>query len=163
MVVTSFDGIGEGQIGILGSHVGTSGDSSSSGSNGGGSSDGDGYTFVLKVPQLDGAYTGTGDLFAALFLAWMRETPSAPHVAAEMVAATMQAVIGRTLAAANGSATSKATELKLIQSKREIEAPTIQHRAVCSGGGSSAGGGGGAGAGTGVGASSSAAKPEWWG
>jgi len=149
VVVTSFDNVGAGQIGILGSHKL---DGSDGGSEAAAAVDGI-YTFVLKVPMLDGAYTGTGDLFASLFLAWMRETPHEPHVAAEKVAATMQAVISRTLAAAKGLTTSKATELKLIQSKAEIENPKVEYFSVCAGN-------------TGGAANSaqpSTAKPEWWG
>jgi pyridoxine kinase len=168
VIVTSFeatfDTVREGMIGVLGSF-------NSGGRRGSG---GDAYTFVLSIPSIAGHYTGTGDLFAALFLAWVRHTPTQPHLAAERVAATMQSVISRTLQAAAGGVGSKATELKLIQSKNDIEVPIVIHRALCSGcgagaGAGAAGAGAGAGAGVGVGASPrsserpTTANPDWWG
>ena len=78
----------------------------------------------LQFPKLPGQFTGTGDLFTALLLAWMHQglqvgpAPSAqPHplpyhcmrccvchlqVACEKTIATMQAVLKRTMDTAKG-------------------------------------------------------------
>jgi len=117
--------------------------------------------WVLRIPKLPGAYTGTGDLTAALFLAHLHATPSPdapptpsppthahssattqpsppppeaaatgsnPHrdhrhrelvpLAMRSVAASLSAVIQRTLSAAGPGA-----ELRLVQSKRDLENP----------------------------------------
>mmetsp|Transcript_67503 Transcript_67503/g.126245 ORF Transcript_67503/g.126245 Transcript_67503/m.126245 type:complete len:415 (-) Transcript_67503:241-1485(-) len=118
--------------------------------------------WVLRIPKLPGAYTGTGDLTAALFLAHLHATPSpdapptpsplthahssattqpspppppeaaatgsSPHrdhrhrelvpLAMRSVAASLSAVIQRTLSAAGPGA-----ELRLVQSKRDLENP----------------------------------------
>ena len=96
------------------------------------------FVWALTVPKLDGAYTGTGDLTSALFLAFL--TPpedevggdtraTAATTAAETavaavptalrnVAGGVAAVLARTLAESGQGA-----ELRLVQSKREIESP----------------------------------------
>lgn len=95
------------------------------------------YTFTIKFDRLPGHFTGTGDLFAALFLAWSHTYPSQPHTAVERATATLQAVVRRTSAAMAvatkaGHSPSKASELRLIQSKAEIEAPdTTGYTAEC--------------------------------
>ncbi len=74
----------------------------------------------LLVPRIPGDYTGTGDLTAALLLAWLHLTPGdAPsrlEGVLENVIATVQATLKRTRAEAGESA-----ELRLIQSKEDIE------------------------------------------
>jgi len=133
-----------------------------SGAVGGGGEAGCAYEmWVLRIPKLPGAYTGTGDLTAALFLAHLHATPSpdapptpsppthahssattqpsppppeaaatgsSPHrdhrhrelvpLAMRSVAASLSAVIQRTLSAAGPGA-----ELRLVQSKRDLENP----------------------------------------
>lgn len=89
--------------------------------------------FCVEVPMLEGYYTGTGDLFAALSLAWMHRLPGQAHRATQLVVATIQAVLRRT-AAARGSvgrmslseksaAASAAMELRLVQSIDDIREP----------------------------------------
>ena len=77
----------------------------------------------LQFPKLPGQFTGTGDLFTALFLAWMNQglqvgpahfTPTHPlpstvcgaclhiQVACEKTIGTMHAVLKRTMDAAKG-------------------------------------------------------------
>jgi len=124
VVMTSLEGldtIDASQIGVLASYKPAGGAAGAKG----------GYTCSLVVPRVDGSYTGTGDLFAALLLAWMNDTPTQPHTAIEKVVATLQAVITRTLSAANGSTKVGDIELRLIQSKRDIEEPEVKHKAVC--------------------------------
>eukprot|EP00041_Stephanoeca_diplocostata_P008116 m.116663 g.116663 ORF g.116663 m.116663 type:complete len:314 (-) comp17182_c0_seq2:264-1205(-) len=90
------------------------------------------YRYTLTFPRVNGFYfTGTGDLFTALFLAWNAKGKS-PHEATEHTIATIQAVIRNTLAATqsrreNGEALSaRDRELRLIQSKADIESPDTQ-------------------------------------
>ena len=85
---------------------------------------------VLKMifPKLPASFTGTGDLTAALFLAWYDKTNDL-QVTMENTIATMQAVVKRTFQMARQSTegdnpTVSALELKLIQSKTDIENPT---------------------------------------
>ncbi|ETV88605.1 pyridoxal kinase [Aphanomyces astaci] len=77
-------------------------------------------TFKMEVPRLPAYYSGTGDLFAALLLSWLTRHPSNLKLALETVVATVQAVMRRT-----NDAQSANRELKLIQSRRDIEFPTI--------------------------------------
>ncbi|ALC43291.1 CG34455 [Drosophila busckii] len=72
-------------------------------------------------------FTGTGDLFASLFLAHSYDGQDVCE-AFEKTVATLQAVIKRTVDALptqNGAATACERELKLVQSKAEIEQPKV--------------------------------------
>eukprot|EP00040_Diaphanoeca_grandis_P021807 m.116463 g.116463 ORF g.116463 m.116463 type:complete len:312 (+) comp28505_c0_seq1:22-957(+) len=93
------------------------------------------YTFCLDFKRVDGHFTGTGDLFAALFMAWCYKTPTKPHVATERAIASIQSVIQRT-AQANANSVQdrniKNSELKLIESKTDIESPNVgDYKCVC--------------------------------
>ncbi|RQM23120.1 hypothetical protein B5M09_005528, partial [Aphanomyces astaci] len=97
-------------------------------------------TFKMEVPRLPAYYSGTGDLFAALLLSWLTRHPSNLKLALETVVATVQAVMRRTNDAQSANRTfvrsyertttsftlsySYVGELKLIQSRRDIEFPT---------------------------------------
>ena len=78
----------------------------------------DGDRFVIGVPVLEGAFSGTGDLFSALLLAWMARGDSAA-AACEKTVAAISCVLRRTIAA-------HSTELLLVQSRRDIEAPPAE-------------------------------------
>lgn len=76
-------------------------------------------------------FTGTGDLFAALFFAHytLEEEASA---ALEMTVATVQSVIANTIKDFDPAAALVSTpptafqrELRIVRSKREIENPTV--------------------------------------
>lgn len=84
--------------------------------------------FKMTIPRLPASFTGTGDLTAALFLAWYSKTQDL-QVSMENTVATLQAVIKRTFQAARQSTegdnpTVSSLELKIIQSKSDIENPT---------------------------------------
>lgn len=87
--------------------------------------------FTIRMPQLGNCnFTGTGDLFAALFMAhYAMETN--PSIALEKTVATVQAVIGNTIkdfdpaSSSSNQPTAFQRELKIVRSKREIENPTI--------------------------------------
>lgn len=84
----------------------------------------------ISIPRLSATFTGTGDLFAALFLAWMHRTNNRVAESLEKTVATVQAVLNRTLLdRKNEGDGCKTLELKLIQSKADIENPTVVHKA----------------------------------
>ncbi|XP_055629604.1 pyridoxal kinase [Toxorhynchites rutilus septentrionalis] len=77
-------------------------------------------------------FTGTGDLFASLFLAHTSLTGFDICATLERTIASLQAVITKTLTyipddvkAGKTSVTSAQRELKIVQSKREIENPEV--------------------------------------
>ncbi|XP_075233110.1 pyridoxal kinase [Lycorma delicatula] len=83
---------------------------------------------TINIPILNATFTGTGDLFSALFLAWMAKTNNNLKESLEKVLSTEHAILKRTLSFCNNEAEPKNNlcrkfELKLIQSKREIENP----------------------------------------
>lgn len=49
----------------------------------------------MKIPKIPAQFTGTGDLFAALFLAWMYKTQDLKE-SVEKTIASLQAVLTRT-------------------------------------------------------------------
>lgn len=58
----------------------------------------------IEIPKLAGSFTGTGDLFAALFLAWMHKSNNDLKQSLEKTIASLQAVLKRTLQYALGGA-----------------------------------------------------------
>lgn len=91
----------------------------------------------MVFPKVEGHYTGTGDLFAALMLANSVQFPGEPHRAVERVLGSLQAVIARTrraatakgpiVGAARGNpALMRRCELRLVQSRRDIEEPVTE-------------------------------------
>ncbi|XP_045472856.1 pyridoxal kinase [Harmonia axyridis] len=88
-------------------------------------------SITLKKKQA--IFVGTGDVFASLMLAWMHKTNNDLKVALERTIATLQAILDRTLECAKGKPhTPENLELKLIQSKRDIEKPQVILSANCS-------------------------------
>lgn len=93
-----------------------------------------GPRFALNIPKQSSiSFTGTGDLFAALFLAHsFRKQPDQLGYTLERTVATLQAVIRRTIAeipeimlSGKESTNYSKCELKLIQSKADIENPQV--------------------------------------
>lgn len=101
--------------------------------------------FRIRMPALEGYFTGTGDLFAALLLAWHIRHPDDFVLACEKAVCGTHAVLRETIqyyarraaaAAAGGSSTAVAPEkagtypeLKIIPSKGLIEHPPLLFRA----------------------------------
>ena len=81
----------------------------------------------IDCPMIPGSFTGTGDLTASLFLAHLARDPANLPGIMEKVINTMYAVILRTHATSGISAMSR--ELKLIQSKNDIENPPSVYKA----------------------------------
>jgi len=65
------------------------------------------------MPLINAAFVGSGDLFAALLLAWTHYHPNNLQLALEKVISTMQHVLKRTVKAATGMFLCK---LKLVTS-----------------------------------------------
>lgn len=83
---------------------------------------------TLNIPKLPGTFTGTGDLFTALLLAWMWRTDNQLKTSLENTIATIQAILKRTLLMSEERNKTCATaisrvELPLVQSKADIENP----------------------------------------
>lgn len=93
--------------------------------------DGEQRCFKTEVPKLPANFTGTGDLFAALLLAWNQKCPDNLQEAVGKTQSTMQAVLSRTmehakLVAGEGKEPTRAQlELRLVQSKKDIENPAF--------------------------------------
>ncbi|KAG7467285.1 hypothetical protein MATL_G00151740 [Megalops atlanticus] len=85
----------------------------------------------MEIPKVDAVFVGTGDLFAAMLLAWTHHHPSDLKTACEKTVSVMHHVIKRTISYANevagpGKKPSPAQlELRMVQSKADIEDPAI--------------------------------------
>uniref|UniRef100_M4BXC2 pyridoxal kinase n=1 Tax=Hyaloperonospora arabidopsidis (strain Emoy2) TaxID=559515 RepID=M4BXC2_HYAAE len=77
--------------------------------------------YEVRFPWIDSYYTGTGDLFAALLLAWLYRFPHDFKRALEHVISTVQDVLGITLDLGG-----KDCELKLVQSRHVIADPVVR-------------------------------------
>uniref|UniRef100_A0A8D8VD55 pyridoxal kinase n=1 Tax=Cacopsylla melanoneura TaxID=428564 RepID=A0A8D8VD55_9HEMI len=91
-------------------------------------------TFSIDIPKVDAIFTGTGDLFASLFLAWFTLTEHNVKETLERTIATVQSVLERTSSSfsvkdSSAKLSSKERELKLIQSKCDIENPKVKIQA----------------------------------
>lgn len=81
--------------------------------------------YEVRFPWIDSYYTGTGDLFAALLLAWLYRFPDDFKRALEHVISTIQDVLSITLDLGG-----KNCELKLIQSRHVIAEPVVRFAAT---------------------------------
>ncbi|CAH0585681.1 unnamed protein product [Chrysodeixis includens] len=89
-----------------------------------------GSCYKIQVPLVDTNFTGTGDLFAALFLAWFHKTGSDLKLTMEKTMSTLQHIVQDTYVKARvvqpeGKIPPKMKELRLIQNKGVIEDPQI--------------------------------------
>jgi len=88
--------------------------------------------WLLRCPLISGGpFTGTGDLTSAMLLAWTQFHPHELSLAVEKCAAVLQGVIRRTVqtdAARQVGGKRVPPELRIIESKRTIEAPTLGPR-----------------------------------
>jgi len=85
----------------------------------------------VEMPLIGKSFVGTGDLFAALLLAWTSRHQHDLKLAMEKVISTMQIILRRTQAAAEAQMKDGETpkfadlELRMVQSKRDIENPKL--------------------------------------
>jgi pyridoxine kinase len=90
--------------------------------------------FRIVVPRIPSYFTGTGDLCAALLLAWSAKIPDRLGSAAEKAVASLQGVLRRTAAAqaeaeASGKSGIGCRELRLVQSVDELLRPEVDEGA----------------------------------
>ncbi|KAL7050380.1 hypothetical protein ACKWTF_004058 [Chironomus riparius] len=93
--------------------------------------------YKIVIPQKNIFLTGTGDLFAALFLAHSTRLPNDLKTAFEQTIASVQSVIEVTIDSMREEFRSgkvkpnaQQRELKIIQSKKYIESPVIKLHAI---------------------------------
>lgn len=85
----------------------------------------------LEMHKLDAVFVGTGDLFAAMLLAWTHKHPDNLKVACEKTVSAMQHVLQRTIRCAKAEAgegqkpSPAQLELRMVQSRKDIEDPKI--------------------------------------
>ncbi|XP_021112041.1 pyridoxal kinase isoform X2 [Heterocephalus glaber] len=85
----------------------------------------------MEMRKVDAVFVGTGDLFAAMLLAWTHKHPNNLKVACEKTVSAMHHVLQRTIRfakaqAGEGQRPSPAQlELRMVQSKKDIEDPEI--------------------------------------
>nr|CAG4645648.1 EOG090X09AY [Lynceus sp. MCZ IZ 141354] len=89
-----------------------------------------GEKYRIDIPRLPYIFTGTGDLFSALLLAWMNIHEGQLRLAFEKTVCTLQDVLHRTSNYAAPNPSKKNLELRLVQSKDDIEKPKTQLKAV---------------------------------
>jgi len=74
--------------------------------------------YLLSIPSISGYWSGTGDLMAALLLAWFHRDRSNLAVILESTVTSIQAIL-------HNSARNHSKELNLVQSKQEILQPNL--------------------------------------
>lgn len=87
--------------------------------------------WLLQLPRVQGRFAGTGDLTAAMLLAWTQLCPNEPTLALEISGTIVQAVIRNTIELGSVKTICSNTvppELKLVESKLLIESPRIVTR-----------------------------------
>ncbi|KAI5644372.1 phosphomethylpyrimidine kinase domain-containing protein [Phthorimaea operculella] len=90
-----------------------------------------GPCYKIGIPKVATNFTGTGDLFAALFLAWSHKTNNNIKLTLEKTIATLQSIVQDTYKKAREQQPKEKlpaalVELRLIQNKRVIEEPSIE-------------------------------------
>ncbi|XP_069886885.1 pyridoxal kinase [Dipodomys merriami] len=85
----------------------------------------------MEMRKVDAVFVGTGDLFAAMLLAWTHKHPDNLKVACEKTVSAMHHVLQRTMQYAQAQAGEgqkprpAQLELRMVQSKKDIEDPEI--------------------------------------
>ncbi|KAF3815597.1 hypothetical protein GH733_016870 [Mirounga leonina] len=85
----------------------------------------------MEMHKVDAVFVGTGDLFAAMLLAWTHKHPNNLKVACEKTVSAMHHVLQRTIKCAKAQAVGglkpspAQLELRMVQSKKDIENPEI--------------------------------------
>ncbi|XP_078089205.1 pyridoxal kinase-like isoform X2 [Mustelus asterias] len=85
----------------------------------------------MEIPKVDAVFVGTGDLFAAMLLAWTHQHPNNLKIACEKTVSALQHIVTRTISNAKALAgvgkkpSAAQLELRVVQSKEQIENPEI--------------------------------------
>ncbi|PNW85149.1 hypothetical protein CHLRE_03g173800v5 [Chlamydomonas reinhardtii] len=90
----------------------------------------------MRIDRIKAYFTGTGDLFAALLLAWMHHHPGDLALAVEKAVGGLQAVLAETvrhcgaaaLVAERTAEVCALRELRLIQCQGQLQDPPIKYR-----------------------------------
>ncbi|XP_048049050.1 pyridoxal kinase-like [Megalobrama amblycephala] len=91
----------------------------------------------MDIPRVDAVFVGTGDLFAAMLLAWTHHHPNDLKTACEKTVSVMHHVIKRTITYAKEVAgpdrkpSPAQLELRMVQSKADIEDPCHSFECCC--------------------------------
>jgi pyridoxine kinase len=88
--------------------------------------DGSKERFKCEINEMGAHFTGTGDLTSALLLAWLHKSDKDLQTSLCKAMSSIKAVLNRTLSYAScapGGLTPRNLELKLIQSKADLESP----------------------------------------
>jgi len=91
----------------------------------------------VRVPRIHAYFTGTGDLFTALLLAWMHRCPEDLKLALEYAVAALQTVLVDTVENCGEAvwkkertaAVSRARELRIVQNQDVFSNPKVQFKA----------------------------------
>ncbi|KAG2483428.1 hypothetical protein HYH03_017683 [Edaphochlamys debaryana] len=91
---------------------------------------------VMRIERIRAYFTGTGDLFAALLLAWMQHHPGDLATAVDKAVGGLQAVLADTvrhcgpaaLAAERTAEVCALRELRLIQCQGKLQDPPLRYR-----------------------------------
>lgn len=84
----------------------------------------------LEIPKLEAIFTGTGDLFTSMLLAWLNEHPNDLKLACEKTMSAIQAILRKTLEEAQEAAgpskkpSAAQIELRLVQSIDIMRSPS---------------------------------------
>lgn len=94
-----------------------------------------GVQYQINIPKVDATFTGTGDLFASLFLAWWHKTNNNLKLTLENTISTLQIIVKDTYQKARdvqptGKIPPQLRELRIIQNKNFIENPKIIINAI---------------------------------
>lgn len=91
----------------------------------------------VAVPRIDAQFSGTGDLFTAVLVGWLTKSSNNLRVSVEKTVSTIQAVLKKTFRHAQNMHQepeiryrSDELELRLVQSKDEIEEPPQNFKSV---------------------------------
>ena len=86
----------------------------------------------VSIPKIPSTFTGSGDVFAAAFLIWSHKLPDNPKLIMERTVNTTYSVLARTYDSFKSISEPKSfdKELKLIQSKLDLEDPPSKIKAV---------------------------------
>lgn len=81
--------------------------------------------FALETDFIDGSFTGSGDLMAALLLAWTARMPADLIGACRKAMASVTAVLKTTVQLPKSPGLSRKPELRLVQSQQFIQEPPV--------------------------------------
>lgn len=86
--------------------------------------------YEIEIPKYEAFFVGTGDLFSSTFLVWLTKSEFNIKCSMERTIATLQSVLKNTIKYAEGKegglSSAANIELRLVQSKRQLESPVVE-------------------------------------